>query len=223
MSSPWWINLPASWKHPWWGKGNRRGATINTPIVRPRQPGRRILPNLPREEGSWTCRAHCSAGYLLEAVSLAFLFLPDELQVMPEFGGQTTIEPRLVRGAPDAGSSSKWRRRPRYIDLGPKLADYEQAGVRGVFSSVRSRSPTRSSGTTSRWWFAGSSTAGWGRALSLGVLAGPLARPAGLGSGRHPATEGGRRPRAGHARACRTRRRADRTRRYGLRSFPRSD
>ena len=50
--------------------------------------------------------------------------------------------------------------------------------------------PTRSSGSAGRW-FAGSRAAGCGRALSLGVSAGALARPAGPGARRHPAAEAG--------------------------------
>ncbi len=54
---------------------------------------------------------------------------PDALlRILPEFGGQTTIERGLVRGAPEL--VVEVAKATRYVDLGPKLADYEQAGVR---------------------------------------------------------------------------------------------
>jgi Uma2 family endonuclease len=50
------------------------------------------------------------------------------LRILPEFGGQTRIERGLVCGAPEL--VVEVAKATRYVDLGPKLADYEQAGVR---------------------------------------------------------------------------------------------
>ncbi len=53
---------------------------------------------------------------------------PDALLlILPEFGGRTRVEKKMLRGAPElvvevAHSS-------RYVDLGPKLEDYQRAGV----------------------------------------------------------------------------------------------
>ena len=53
---------------------------------------------------------------------------PDALlRILPECGGQTVADPQYVRGVPElvleVSNSS------RYTDLGPKLDDYERAGV----------------------------------------------------------------------------------------------
>jgi Uma2 family endonuclease len=54
---------------------------------------------------------------------------PDALlRILPEFGGQTSVERGLVCGAPEL--VVEVAKATRYVDLGPKLADYEQAGVR---------------------------------------------------------------------------------------------
>jgi Uma2 family endonuclease len=50
------------------------------------------------------------------------------LCVRPEYGGQTWSERGLVHGAPEL--VVEIAKATRYVDLGPKLADYEQAGVR---------------------------------------------------------------------------------------------
>ncbi len=49
------------------------------------------------------------------------------LHILPEWGGRTRVEKKMLRGAPElvvevAHSS-------RYVDLGPKLEDYQRAGV----------------------------------------------------------------------------------------------
>ena len=49
------------------------------------------------------------------------------LRILTEFGGQTRIERGLVCGAPEL--VVEVAKATRYVDLGPKLADYEQAGV----------------------------------------------------------------------------------------------
>jgi hypothetical protein len=49
------------------------------------------------------------------------------LRVLPECGGRTTSEGGYVRGTPELVVEVS--RASRYVDLGPKLADYEQAGV----------------------------------------------------------------------------------------------
>jgi Uma2 family endonuclease len=49
------------------------------------------------------------------------------LRVLPECGGRTTDEQGYVRGAPEL--IIEVSKATRYVDLGPKLADYEQAGV----------------------------------------------------------------------------------------------
>ena len=60
------------------------------------------------------------------------------LRILPEFGGQTRIERGLVCGAPEL--VVEVAKATRYVDLGPKLADYEQAGVREyVVRCTRSR------------------------------------------------------------------------------------
>ncbi len=50
------------------------------------------------------------------------------LRILPECGGQTRIERGLVRGAPEL--VVEVAKATRYIDLGPKLNDYQRAGVR---------------------------------------------------------------------------------------------
>jgi Uma2 family endonuclease len=49
------------------------------------------------------------------------------LRVLPEFGGTTRIERDFVRGAPEL--IVEVAKATRYVDLGPKLGDYERAGV----------------------------------------------------------------------------------------------
>ncbi len=49
------------------------------------------------------------------------------LRVLPECGGRTSNEQGFVRGAPEL--IIEVSKATRYVDLGPKLADYEQAGV----------------------------------------------------------------------------------------------
>jgi Uma2 family endonuclease len=54
---------------------------------------------------------------------------PDiQLRILPEYGGQSCDEGKYVGGAPEL--IVKVARSTRYVDLGPKLADYERAGVR---------------------------------------------------------------------------------------------
>jgi Uma2 family endonuclease len=50
------------------------------------------------------------------------------LLIRPAFGGQTVFDPGYIRGAPEL--VVEVAKSSRYIDLGPKLADYERAGVR---------------------------------------------------------------------------------------------
>jgi Uma2 family endonuclease len=53
---------------------------------------------------------------------------PDALlRILPECGGRTRNERGFVRGAPEL--IVEVAKATRYVDLGPKLADYEQAGV----------------------------------------------------------------------------------------------
>jgi hypothetical protein len=53
---------------------------------------------------------------------------PDALlRILPEFGGRTHDERGFIRGAPEL--IAEVARATRYVDLGPKLADYEQAGI----------------------------------------------------------------------------------------------
>jgi Uma2 family endonuclease len=49
------------------------------------------------------------------------------LRILPECGGRTSDEQNLIHGAPEL--VVEIAKASRYIDLGPKLADYEQAGV----------------------------------------------------------------------------------------------
>jgi Uma2 family endonuclease len=49
------------------------------------------------------------------------------LRILPECGGQTRNERGFVHGAPEL--VVEVARATRYVDLGPKLADYERAGV----------------------------------------------------------------------------------------------
>jgi Uma2 family endonuclease len=54
---------------------------------------------------------------------------PDaQLRVLTEYGGRTRVEKDFLRGAPEL--VVEIAEATRYIDLGPKLTDYEQAGVR---------------------------------------------------------------------------------------------
>jgi hypothetical protein len=50
------------------------------------------------------------------------------LRILPEFGGRTSVQKGMVCGAPEL--VAEVAKATRYVDLGPKLADYEQAGVR---------------------------------------------------------------------------------------------
>jgi Uma2 family endonuclease len=53
---------------------------------------------------------------------------PDaSLRILPEFGGNTRIERGFIQGAPEL--VVEVAKATRYLDLGPKLADYEKAGV----------------------------------------------------------------------------------------------
>jgi Uma2 family endonuclease len=53
---------------------------------------------------------------------------PDSLlRILPESGGRTWIERGFVHGAPELVVEIS--KATRYVDLGPKKADYEQAGV----------------------------------------------------------------------------------------------
>lgn len=53
---------------------------------------------------------------------------PDALlRILPEYGGQTRVERGYIHGAPEF--VVEVAKATRYVDLGPKLADYERAGV----------------------------------------------------------------------------------------------
>jgi Uma2 family endonuclease len=53
---------------------------------------------------------------------------PDvSMRILPEFGGQTVNDGEFIGGAPEF--VVEVARSSRYVDLGPKLAVYEQAGV----------------------------------------------------------------------------------------------
>ena len=49
------------------------------------------------------------------------------LRILPECGGQTRDEPTYIRNAPELVVEVS--KATRYIDLGPKLDDYERGGV----------------------------------------------------------------------------------------------
>jgi hypothetical protein len=54
---------------------------------------------------------------------------PDALmRILPEYGGQTQNKRGFVQGAPEL--VAEVAKATRYIDLGPKLNDYERAGVK---------------------------------------------------------------------------------------------
>jgi Uma2 family endonuclease len=50
------------------------------------------------------------------------------LRILPDFGGKTWDERGFIHGAPEL--VVEVAKATRFVDLGPKLADYEQAGVR---------------------------------------------------------------------------------------------
>ena len=53
---------------------------------------------------------------------------PDaSLRILPEYGGRTWNEGGFLRGAPEL--VAEVAKATRYVDLGPKLRDYERAGV----------------------------------------------------------------------------------------------
>ena len=63
---------------------------------------------------------------------------PDALlRILPEYNGQTRDDRGFVRGAPEL--VLEVAQTTRFVDLGPKLADYERAGVREYV--VRALSP----------------------------------------------------------------------------------
>jgi hypothetical protein len=49
------------------------------------------------------------------------------LRILPDWGGRTRDEKGIIRGAPELVVEVS--KATRYVDLGPKLADYERAGV----------------------------------------------------------------------------------------------
>lgn len=49
------------------------------------------------------------------------------LRILPECGGRTWVESGFVCGAPEL--VAEVAKTTRYVDLGPKLVDYERAGV----------------------------------------------------------------------------------------------
>jgi Uma2 family endonuclease len=54
---------------------------------------------------------------------------PDALlRILPEFGGRTRVKKKLLHGAPEL--LAEVSHATRYVDLGPKLEDYQRAGVR---------------------------------------------------------------------------------------------
>jgi Uma2 family endonuclease len=54
---------------------------------------------------------------------------PDALlRILPEFGGRTRVKKKLLYGAPEL--LAEVSHATRYVDLGPKLEDYQRAGVR---------------------------------------------------------------------------------------------
>lgn len=53
---------------------------------------------------------------------------PDALlRILPEYGGQTSTETKWLTGAPELVAEVSHT--TRYVDLGPKLEDYQRAGV----------------------------------------------------------------------------------------------
>jgi Uma2 family endonuclease len=53
---------------------------------------------------------------------------PDALlRILPEYGGRTWVEGGFIHGAPEL--IVEVSKTTRYVDLGPKLVDYERAGV----------------------------------------------------------------------------------------------
>ena len=63
---------------------------------------------------------------------------PDaQLRILPECGGRTETKRRVVRGVPEL--LVEVSHTTRYTDLGPKLDDYERAGVLEYI--VRAREP----------------------------------------------------------------------------------
>ena len=49
------------------------------------------------------------------------------LRILPEFGGQTSIKKKYLAGPPEL--IAEVSHATRYVDLGPKLEDYQRAGV----------------------------------------------------------------------------------------------
>ena len=74
------------------------------------------------------------------------------LRILPEFGGQTRSERGLVHGAPELVVEVS--KATRYVDLGPKLADYEQAGSRSILSVPWIPMKFSGSSRTAACWFA---------------------------------------------------------------------
>ena len=62
---------------------------------------------------------------------------PDaSLRILPEYGGQTQTKRGFVQGAPEL--VVEVAKATRYIDLGPKLDDYERAGRPGIHRAAHS-------------------------------------------------------------------------------------
>ena len=72
------------------------------------------------------------------------------LRILPEYGGRTWNEGGYVHGAPEL--VVEVAKATRYVDLGPKLDDYQRAGVLEYVVAPSTR--TKSTGTVSsmaRW------------------------------------------------------------------------
>ena len=130
---------------------------------------------------------------------------PDALlRILPEFGGQTRIEKKLLAGPPELVVEVSHA--TRYVDLGPKLEDYQRAGV--LEYVVRALEPDEV------FWFVREGGVlverplgedGLYRSVDLPRT---LARSPGAHPGRPAPPPRGRRPRLRHARTRGVRRQA---------------
>ena len=134
------------------------------------------------------------------------------LRILPECGGQTVADPQYVRGVPElvleVSHSS------RYTDLGPKLEDYERAGV--LEYVVRALEPDEVLWHVLHRRPIGGRAAGCRRLVPIPRLPGALARPSEPLDARHATAPRRHRSRCGHPRARGVRRATGRGPRHPL-------
>ena len=126
------------------------------------------------------------------------------LRILPEFGGRTWNEGGFVHGAPEL--VAEIAKATRYADFGPKLDDYQRAGVTEYI--IRAFDPRRNLLVRSRPWRAGPTNDRRRGIIPLNRVSGPVARSGRALERRHATATRRRRPGMRHRRSHRVRRAA---------------